>query len=88
MIAKREIAKFASGAACWEAIGHLMLATSDLLPLTVWGVTVTATMNVFWIVLMFVLSALLAHFGWGTVGAKDHTRPTSRVEPRSPSARI
>ncbi len=49
---KREVAKFAAGAAFWEAAGHLMLAFSGLLPLTVWGITVSPTLNAVWIAIM------------------------------------
>lgn len=76
MNGKREVAKFFAGATAWEAVGHLMLAFSGLLPLTVWGVTVTATFNTIWILVVAAASILLAWYAWG------------RSEGREPGARI
>lgn len=88
MKTKREIAKFAAGAACWEAIGHSMLAFSGLLPLTVWGVTVTPSINMVWILLMFLLSALLARFGWFAPRPVTLAEHSSRPGPKLPAARL
>jgi len=36
---------FLAGALAFHTIGHIFLAFSNLLPLTVWGITVTQNLN-------------------------------------------
>ena len=73
MNTKKEIAKFAAGAAAWEALGHLLLAFTGLLPLTVWGITLTPTFNSVWVVIVAAVSILLAWYAWGTGEAGEPT---------------
>ena len=62
----KEIAKFLSGVAAWEAIVHLALAFSGLLPITSFGIfTLTPTINAIQIIVSAVISVLLAHYAWG-----------------------
>lgn len=72
----QEMAKFAAGAAAWEALGHTMLAFSGLLPLSVWGITVTHTFNTIWIMVVAGLSMALAWYAW--VGGKQTTQGSKR----------
>lgn len=65
MNGKREVARFFVGATAWEAVGHFMLAFSGLLPLKVWGITVTPTFNTIWILVVAAFSSLLAWYAWG-----------------------
>lgn len=84
MIAKKEISKFAAGAAAWEAIGHLFLAFSGLLPLTVFGITLTAMFNAVWVVIIASVSMLLIWYAWGTATAGE---PTTRMGGATPARR-
>ena len=52
---------FLAGAAAFHAVSHIILAFSNLLPLTVWGVTVTANFNYIIIAGSVALSALLLY---------------------------
>lgn len=62
----KEIAKFLSGVAAWEAIVHLALAFSGLLPITTFGIiTLTPTINAIQIIVSAVISVLLAYYAWG-----------------------
>jgi len=42
---KRCLFVFLAGAAAFHAISHVFLGFSSLLPLTVWGITVTSNLN-------------------------------------------
>lgn len=84
MNTKKEVAKFAAGAAAWEALGHLLLAFRGLLPLTVWGVTLTATFNAVWVVIIGAAAVILAWYAWGTGEAGE---PTTRMGGATPASR-
>lgn len=55
----KEIAKFFSGIAAHEVIIHSILATSDLLPLKIFGFQLTSGLNIivllFWLCMLIVL---------------------------------
>jgi hypothetical protein len=62
----KEMAKFLSGVAAWEAIVHLALAFSGLLPISWFGIiTLTQTTNAIPIVVSASVSILLAYYAWG-----------------------
>lgn len=63
---KKEVAKFAAGAAAWEAVAHAVLAFSGLLPLTLWDVTWTQTFNTIWIVVIAAFSIVLFWYAWAS----------------------
>ncbi len=42
---KKHFLYFLSGAAAWEALGHLMLQFGNVLPFTLWGITITHQLN-------------------------------------------
>ncbi len=84
MNTKKEVAKFAAGAAAWEAFGHLLLAFTGLLPLTVWGITLTATFNAVWVAVIAGVSILLAWYAWST---RDANEPTGRIGGATPMPR-
>lgn len=52
---------FLAGAAAFHAVSHVFLAFSSLLPLTVWGITVTPNLNYLIIAGSVALSALLLY---------------------------
>ncbi|MBI2805519.1 MAG: hypothetical protein HYX68_11130 [Planctomycetes bacterium] len=62
----KEIAKFFSGVAAWEAIGHTALAFSNELPLTLLGITITPNLNALAVFVAAPLSIFLAWYAWGT----------------------
>lgn len=66
MNANKEVAKFFSGVSAWEAVGHSLLAFSNDFPLTVFGITITPTINALAIVVAAPLSIFLAWYAWGT----------------------
>jgi hypothetical protein len=61
----RELAKFGSGVAAWEAVVHLSFALSDSLPITLFGITISSALNTVQIIVPAALSLLLAWYGWG-----------------------
>ena len=65
MVNWKEVAKFASGAAAYHAIGHLALGFSGLLPL-IWffGLTLTQELNTVSIITSAIVSILLAYYAW------------------------
>jgi hypothetical protein len=60
----KEIAKFAAGVTAWESIVHLSFALSGVLPLRMFGITITKRVNSVQIVLPALVSAMLAYYGW------------------------
>lgn len=63
---KKEVAKFFSGLTAWEAVVHLSLAFSGLLPMTWFGfITLTPTLNTIQIFVPAIISVLLAYYAWG-----------------------
>lgn len=61
---KKEIAKFFAGLTAWESIVHLSLATSDKLPITIWGITITETINTVQIIVPALCSIILIYYAW------------------------
>lgn len=62
----KELAKFISGLAAWEAVVHLSLAMSGVLPIKWFGViTLTPTINTIQIFVPAFISILLAYYAWG-----------------------
>lgn len=60
----KEIAKFASGMAAFDAINHAALALSGNLPITFFGITLDTTVNAAGIAVFSLLSAVLAWYAW------------------------
>jgi hypothetical protein len=65
MDTKREIAKFAAGVTAWEALVHLSFALAGVLPLRLFGITLTKRVNAIQIVVPALSSLLLACYAWG-----------------------
>jgi len=61
---KKEIAKFFAGLTAWESIVHLSLATSGNLPITIWGITITETINTVQIIVPALCSIALTYYAW------------------------
>jgi len=66
MVNWKEVAKFASGAAAFHAIGHLALALglAGGLPMPWFGFTLTQTINTASIISSAIISILLAYYAW------------------------
>ena len=60
----KEVAKFFSGVTAWEAIAHAFLALSDVLPITIFGFTLTPAINTVQIIVPAVVSLTLAYYAW------------------------
>lgn len=61
---RKEIAKFLSGFAAHEALSHTVLSGSGLLPLTIFGFTVTAGYNSGIIALWWIVLFALVYYAW------------------------
>ncbi|MFH0949134.1 MAG: hypothetical protein V1802_01455 [Candidatus Aenigmatarchaeota archaeon] len=64
MVNWKEVAKFASGLTAWEAIAHASLGLNGVLPLTLFGITITPTINTVQIIIPAVVSITLAYYAW------------------------
>lgn len=62
---KKEIAKFFAGAMAWHALTHLAFEFSDVLPLTIFGITMTPGMNKAGIIVWSAVAAIVAYYAWG-----------------------
>lgn len=62
---KKEVAKFFCGLTAWEAVVHLSLGLSGNLPLAIFGITITPTINTVQIIIPAVISVLLGYYAWG-----------------------
>ncbi len=62
----KELAKFGSGVAAWESVTHASLAVSGQVPITLFGITISPTVNTIQIILPAVISAALAYYAWGS----------------------
>lgn len=60
----KEVAKFASGMAAFDAVNHAALAVSGNLPITFFGVTLDTTLNAVGMAVFTFLAAALAYFAW------------------------
>ena len=61
---RKEIAKFVSGFAAHEAIGHTVLSGTGLLPLTMFGITVTPGYNSVIILAWWIILIALVYYAW------------------------
>lgn len=61
---RKEIAKFLSGFAAHEVISHALLSGSGLLPLHLFGITVTEGYNAGVIVVWVVITFGLIYYAW------------------------
>ena len=64
MVNRKEVAKFASGLAAWESVVHASLGLSGVLPITLFGITITQTINTIQVIIPAAVSVLLAYYGW------------------------
>jgi hypothetical protein len=60
----KEIAKFVSGLTAWEAVVHASLGLSGVLPITMFGITLTRTINTIQIIIPAILSVVVAYYAW------------------------
>ena len=60
----KELAKFAAGVTAWEALVHLSFGLSGVLPLRLFGITITKPINTVQIILPATISVILAYYGW------------------------
>jgi len=63
MVNWKEIAKFASGVTAWEAIVHGSLWVSGT-TLTIFGITLTETLNMTQTIIPAIVSVVLAYYAW------------------------
>lgn len=59
----KELAKFGSGVAAWEAVVHIAFAFNGL-PIEILGITITPTINTVQIIVPAIVGILLAYYGW------------------------
>lgn len=64
MVNWKEVAKFFSGLTAWEAIVHASLGLSGLLPITLFGITITPTINTIQIIIPATASVVLGYYAW------------------------
>ena len=64
MVNWKEIAKFASGMAAFNVLGHIFLALGGFLPMPWFGFTLTQMNNTIIIVVSAVVSSALAYYAW------------------------
>lgn len=60
----KELAKFFAGVTAWEAIVHAKFGLSGILPITLFGITITPGLNTIQTVVPALVSASLVYFGW------------------------
>jgi len=61
---RKELAKFLSGFACHEVLSHALLSGSGLLPLSIFGINVTAEYNAGIIIMWVVIAFALIYYAW------------------------
>jgi len=59
----KDAAKFISGAAAMETINHLVLATTDLLPMSFYGIEISPQINL--VILVAWIGVFIATFYYG-----------------------
>jgi hypothetical protein len=64
MVNWKEMAKFFSGLTAWEAIVHTSLGLGGVLPITLFGITITPTINTIQVIIPAIVSVLLAYYAW------------------------
>ncbi len=60
----KELAKFFAGLTAWEAIVHASFGLSGVLPITLFGITITPVLNTVQTIIPALLSAFLIYYGW------------------------
>ena len=61
---KKDIAKFLSGFATHEVLSHAFLSKSGLLPLHIFGITITQDYNLVVIVMWTIVTFALIYYAW------------------------
>ena len=64
MVNWKEVAKFASGMAAFNVLGHIFLALGGFLPMPWFGFTLTSTINTVTIIISAIISFALAYYAW------------------------
>ena len=64
MVNWKEVAKFASGMAAFNVVGHITLELWGFLPMPWFGFILTSTINTLTIIISAVISLALAYYGW------------------------
>lgn len=60
----KEVFKFASGVCVWESVVHTSLWISGVLPLTMFGITISPTLNAVQSVLPAGVAVVLIYYAW------------------------
>jgi len=60
----KELCKFFAGVTAWEAIVHASLGLSGVLPISLFGITITPFLNTIQIIVPALISCLLIYLGW------------------------
>jgi len=60
----KELFKFFAGVTAWEAVVHAALGLSGVLPISLFGVTITPFLNTIQIIVPALTSCLLIYLGW------------------------
>jgi hypothetical protein len=61
----KELAKFASGVAAWEAIVHAALLVNGV-TVTLFGLSLTPQLNLIQTIVPAIVAIALAYYAWGT----------------------
>lgn len=64
MVNWKEAAKFISGLTAWESVVHASLGLSGVLPITLFGITITPTINTIQIIVPAIVSIISAYYAW------------------------
>lgn len=64
MVEWKEVAKFSAGLTLWESVVHASLELSGLLPLNIFGFTLTGTINTIQIIIPLIISTVLIRYAW------------------------
>ena len=60
----KELCKFFVGVTAWEAVVHASLGLSGVLPISLFGITITPFLNTIQIIVPALISCLLIYLGW------------------------
>lgn len=66
----KEVAKFFSGVAAMQVLIHWAFGLSDVLPLTLLGITYTPALNTAAMIVWPILTVLLVYYAWGHRSAR------------------
>jgi len=61
---KKDLAKFFSGVAVTEVVGHALFAASNVLPLQFFGFTVSSTYNLVILIMWSIAAIFFIHYAW------------------------